>query len=116
MVPLGESTNLLSYMTQMRDVRVVHVSDTHGFHTKYGIPRGDILIHTGDFCHNFGGAKEYAAFDQWLGMQSRSNPSPLSITFPILLVSHIYIRQPPASRTQLATWPFLIMPLPYRLW
>jgi Icc-related predicted phosphoesterase len=34
-------------------VRFVHVSDTHGHHREVIIPRGDVLLHTGDLIGNY---------------------------------------------------------------
>mmetsp|Transcript_19743 Transcript_19743/g.25566 ORF Transcript_19743/g.25566 Transcript_19743/m.25566 type:complete len:303 (-) Transcript_19743:1173-2081(-) len=35
-------------------LKIVHVSDTHNYHRFLDLPHGDILIHSGDFCGNYG--------------------------------------------------------------
>ena len=51
------------------EVRIVHVSNTYNFlHKRSSIaflPKGDILVHSGDFTNN-GTDEEYAQFDGWL--------------------------------------------------
>eukprot|EP01038_Epipyxis_sp_PR26KG_P007673 gene7673-10442_t len=51
-------------------VRIVHMSDTHNFLSSKGsknfLPRGDILVHSGDFS-NYGTDEEYSKFNSWLG-------------------------------------------------
>lgn len=47
-------------------VRFVFVSDTHTYHKSLKLPKGDILIHTGDFTYS-GGLKEIESFSDWLG-------------------------------------------------
>ena len=48
-------------------LRLLHLSDTHGMHRTVGkLPDADILIHTGDFT-NHGLAGEIKDFDDWLG-------------------------------------------------
>ncbi|MBT32585.1 MAG: metallophosphoesterase [Thalassobius sp.] len=32
-------------------MRFVVISDTHGYHRELTLPKGDVLIHGGDFCH-----------------------------------------------------------------
>ena len=46
-------------------MRVVAISDTHGFHDQMMIPHGDILVHAGDFT-NYGGEDEVNAFHNWV--------------------------------------------------
>ncbi len=49
-------------------MKVVCLSDTHGKHGQllHKIPRGDVLVHTGDF-QGYGRPSELIAFNQWLG-------------------------------------------------
>ena len=47
-------------------LRVVLISDTHMQHRKLVMPKGDLLIHAGDFT-NQGRAKDIKDFDDWLG-------------------------------------------------
>eukprot|EP00927_Polykrikos_kofoidii_P073327 TRINITY_DN69376_c0_g1_i1.p1 TRINITY_DN69376_c0_g1~~TRINITY_DN69376_c0_g1_i1.p1 ORF type:complete len:327 (-),score=44.81 TRINITY_DN69376_c0_g1_i1:129-1109(-) len=47
-------------------VRVVCISDTHGHHRKLELPKGDVLIHAGDFTR-FGKREHAEDFNQWLG-------------------------------------------------
>lgn len=38
-------------MVLKRDgLRIVHISDTHGHHKKLNLPKGDVLVHSGDIC------------------------------------------------------------------
>ena len=46
-------------------LRLIAVSDTHGLHRGVAVPRGDILVHCGDFS-NTGGAKGVRDFVAWL--------------------------------------------------
>ena len=48
--------------TSAHRVRVVFISDTHGKHSQYEIPPGDVLVHTGDFFSylEFRGMEEFA--------------------------------------------------------
>ncbi|GFH58048.1 hypothetical protein CTEN210_14524 [Chaetoceros tenuissimus] len=79
-------------------VRLVIVSDTHGYEEsltpKGGIlPRGDILLHLGDFAIDSSVKKQRSAierFDGWLARQPhrtkivlRGNHDPFSVQFPI---------------------------------
>lgn len=54
-----------------RKIRVVLMSDTHGFHRQYDVPQGDVLIHAGDVTDGrFAPEKaEVDDFDAWLGEQ-----------------------------------------------
>ena len=47
-------------------LRVVLISDTHMQHRKLVMPKGDLLIHAGDFT-NKGRKKDIKDFDDWLG-------------------------------------------------
>ena len=56
-----------------KNVRIVHMSDTHDFlnpnrptKNQDFLPDGDILVHSGNFS-NGGTDEEYALFNQWLG-------------------------------------------------
>ncbi len=49
-------------------MRLVLISDTHGFHEHLVIPGGDVLIHAGDFTLS-GGLSEVDSFDKFLGEQ-----------------------------------------------
>lgn len=52
-------------------LRIVCISDTHGFHQKLGeIPEGDVLIHAGDFTL-FGKEDHIRDFNDWLGSLPR---------------------------------------------
>ena len=46
-------------------VRIVLISDTHNRHRMLELPKGDILIHAGDFTNN-GTEEEIREFDAWL--------------------------------------------------
>ena len=47
-------------------VRFVFISDTHTKHHNLTLPRGDVLIHTGDFTMQ-GRKEEIKSFSDWLG-------------------------------------------------
>src|SRR4051794_39961846 len=47
-------------------MRIVCVSDTHGYHELTTIPDGDILVHGGDICRH-GGLEDVDEFNRWLG-------------------------------------------------
>jgi Icc-related predicted phosphoesterase len=47
-------------------MRIVCVSDTHGYHELTKIPDGDILVHAGDICRH-GGLEDVDDFNRWLG-------------------------------------------------
>lgn len=47
-------------------MKVVCISDTHGYHDDISMPEGDMLIHAGDFT-NIGSPKEILNFNNWLG-------------------------------------------------
>lgn len=46
-------------------MRIVCLSDTHGHHDRIHVPDGDVLIHSGDFCHR-GLERDVLAFAAWL--------------------------------------------------
>jgi Icc-related predicted phosphoesterase len=47
-------------------MRIVCVSDTHGFHKYTEVPPGDILVHGGDLTRH-GSLADVEEFDRWLG-------------------------------------------------
>lgn len=47
-------------------MRIVCVSDTHGYHELTQVPDGDILVHGGDICRH-GGLEDVEEFNRWLG-------------------------------------------------
>lgn len=49
-------------------LRLVAISDTHGFHKDIMLPKGDVLIHAGDACMN-GNEREFLDFINWFGRQ-----------------------------------------------
>ena len=49
-------------------VRFVFISDTHTYHKSMKLPKGDVLIHTGDFTMS-GDIAEIKSFSDWLGTQ-----------------------------------------------
>ena len=53
----------------MPRIRIVCISDTHGQHSKLGVPDGDVLIHAGDFMAFGDTPREIVDFNQWLGGQ-----------------------------------------------
>lgn len=48
-----------------KDLKIVHISDTHGYHEEIDIPGGDILVHTGDYAR---GSKKFETemFIEWM--------------------------------------------------
>ena len=46
-------------------IRFVLTSDTHGKHRQLEVPKGDVLLHCGDFT-NYGGRDEVRDFSDWL--------------------------------------------------
>lgn len=49
-------------------MKLVFISDTHMFHKKYSPPKGDVLVHSGDFTVR-GHPEEYFKFLEWLSQQ-----------------------------------------------
>jgi Icc-related predicted phosphoesterase len=47
-------------------VKLVILSDSHGFHPWLDMPEGDVLIHCGDWCKDYGSVKEMKAFADWI--------------------------------------------------
>jgi predicted phosphohydrolase len=47
-------------------MRIVCVSDTHGFHRQLDVPEAEIFIHTGDFSTPRATAEELDDFNTWL--------------------------------------------------
>jgi Icc-related predicted phosphoesterase len=47
-------------------MRIVCISDTHGFHKHTEVPPGDILVHGGD-CTKHGSLEDVEEFNRWLG-------------------------------------------------
>lgn len=50
-------------------MKIVCISDTHGYHDHVRVPPGDILIHAGDFTKGDQGRAPCRAFLQWLERQ-----------------------------------------------
>ncbi len=48
-------------------MRIVCISDTHGFHRKLDVPDAEILIHAGDFMTHGRAIEEIEDFNEWLG-------------------------------------------------
>ncbi|ARF09799.1 calcineurin-like phosphoesterase [Indivirus ILV1] len=66
---LGGKNNLIRVRKEGSDVTIVHISDTHNYHDRYGkLPDGDILIISGDFSI-WGHPDEFKNFNEWLGKQ-----------------------------------------------
>ena len=45
-------------------MRIVFISDTHGYHGSFKLPEGDVLIHSGDFS-SFGHKNDTKRFLNW---------------------------------------------------
>lgn len=54
-------------MQSSADLRIVCISDTHGFHRELDIPPGDILIHSGDLLPDDNQAEALADLNDWFG-------------------------------------------------
>jgi Icc-related predicted phosphoesterase len=54
-------------MIQHGVLRIVCISDTHGFHRKLALPPGDILIHAGDCLPDDRQVEVLEDFNDWLG-------------------------------------------------
>lgn len=52
-------------------MRLVLMSDTHGYHSRVKVPPGDVLIHAGDFSA-YGTEEELVRFVQWLSNLSHA--------------------------------------------
>lgn len=55
-------------------MRIVAISDTHGYHDKIALPKGDVLIHSGDMCDLVCGtptttAEQIKSLDRWFEKQ-----------------------------------------------
>lgn len=49
-------------------MRVVAISDTHGLHNQLQLPKGDMLLHSGDVA-NIGSKQDVVAFLNWFSQQ-----------------------------------------------
>jgi Icc-related predicted phosphoesterase len=60
-------------------MRLVVLSDTHGFHRGMGehgngaVPEGDVLIHCGDYSRDYGSATDTERFATWMGRQPHAH-------------------------------------------
>lgn len=61
------ATLLKSNLSEGSLLRIVCLSDTHGFHRKVHVPPGDLLIHAGDFTMFSKSQPEIRDFNIWLG-------------------------------------------------
>lgn len=50
-------------------MRLVHISDTHGFHNELTIPECDVLVHSGDLSYRVGTLEELVSFLIWFEKQ-----------------------------------------------
>lgn len=49
-------------------MKIVCISDTHGYHNgEITLPKGDVLVHTGDMSRGRGSIGQVQAFNNWLG-------------------------------------------------
>ena len=49
----SSSNNDKKTIKRQESLRIVHISDTHNFHRYMDLPKGDVLIFTGDICGNY---------------------------------------------------------------
>ena len=63
----GRSNHALDDNRQKKteSIRIVHISDTHNYHRYIPLPRGDLLIHTGDLCGNYRAPHTTSVVDQF---------------------------------------------------
>lgn len=60
-------------------MRLVVISDTHGFHRTMGepgypaLPEGDVLIHCGDYSRDYGSAIDTERFAAWMSKQKHAH-------------------------------------------
>jgi Icc-related predicted phosphoesterase len=73
-------------------LRIVVISDTHGQHRKLEVPRGDLLIHAGDFTLFSKPPSIVSDFDAWLG----SLPHRSKVVVP---GNHEFILEEPQERS-----------------
>ena len=74
---------------------IVLISDTHDMHREVEIPKGDLLIHAGDFTMNSMSAEKLIDFNDWLG----ELPHAFRVVIP---GNHDFVVEEP-SRRQLIT-------------
>eukprot|EP01064_Diplonema_japonicum_P033849 TRINITY_DN678_c0_g1_i7.p1 TRINITY_DN678_c0_g1~~TRINITY_DN678_c0_g1_i7.p1 ORF type:complete len:146 (+),score=23.54 TRINITY_DN678_c0_g1_i7:49-486(+) len=60
------------YAKESTGLRVVCISDTHGWHETLDLPECDILVHCGDICTVDGG-NEMPEFKEWLCRQKATH-------------------------------------------
>ena len=75
-------------MAQPAHLRIVCISDTHGYHRHLCLPPGDILIHAGDFMIQGNRAEEIADFNDWIGSQSYKHRIVIAGNHDLLFASH----------------------------
>lgn len=52
-------------------MRLVVISDTHGLHRRVDeLPKGDVLVHAGDFMNSGYDVEDIISFNRWLGEQA----------------------------------------------
>lgn len=82
-------------------MRIVAVSDTHGFHRKIAVPHGDILVHAGDFTVT-GSLRDVSELNDFLGRL----PHPTKI---VIAGNHdwCFQKQPAEARARLTNAVYL---------
>lgn len=62
--------------TSPSSIKVVHISDTHNYHRHVRLPRGDLLLHTGDIVGNYRETyeidllKQFTDFLDWIAQEA----------------------------------------------
>jgi predicted phosphodiesterase len=51
-------------------MKIVIISDTHGMHPWLKMPEGDVLVHAGDWCQDYGSLDEMMRFADWIAEQA----------------------------------------------
>jgi Icc-related predicted phosphoesterase len=62
---LGRMRQHLEAFVQKSFVKVVHISDTHNLHRSLVLPKGDLLLHTGDWSGNYRAPYEINLLEQF---------------------------------------------------
>jgi Icc-related predicted phosphoesterase len=83
-------------------VRIVCISDTHDLHRELVVPRGDLLIHAGDFTFLSQRPSMLRDFDKWLS----ELPHRHKVVVP---GNHDYILEEPSNRWQQITHATLLV-------
>jgi len=82
-------------------MRIVLISDTHGLHRQLELPKGDLLIHAGDFTLQSKPPSIVSDFNDWLG----SLPHPHKVVIP---GNHEFILEEPRNQSAITNATLLV--------